>query len=114
MSKIKHTPLPFQRSDRAGSDTVGISDANHEFFMEIDSTRSASAVDNGLFVLRACNSYPDMLAALEAYEKVDEHVANCEDCCDGAHPEMCEECFPLADDARLLMRAVLAKVRGEL
>jgi hypothetical protein len=56
---------------------------------------------------------PDMVEALEAQEAVDQHICNCEDCCDGAFPELCEEGVPFADHARVLRMAALAKVRGE-
>jgi len=54
----------------------------------------------------------EMFTALVAYESLDEHVANCEDCCEGIHPELCEAGFPFADDARLKMRAALEHVRA--
>jgi hypothetical protein len=56
---------------------------------------------------------PEMLAALEAQSLVDEHILDCEDCCDGAMPELCPEGFPLADDARTLRQQAIAKARGE-
>lgn len=48
-----------------------------------------------------------MWEALNAQEDVDDHVANCDDCCDGMFPELCEAGFPLADKARLLRRDIL-------
>ena len=53
---------------------------------------------------------PEMLEALRAYQKLDDFHANCPECGGLEQPETCAKCFPLADDARLKMRAVLAKV----
>ncbi len=55
----------------------------------------------------------EMKAALEAYEKLDDAHANCEECDGETAPEACGKCFPFADDARLRMRAALDRVRGE-
>jgi hypothetical protein len=57
--------------------------------------------------------FPDMLTALLAYEALDNQHANCENCEGEVQPELCEKCFPFADRARLQMRAVLKKVRGQ-
>ncbi|MCP4899716.1 MAG: hypothetical protein GY906_22350 [bacterium] len=56
---------------------------------------------------------PEMYAALKAYEKLDNKVANCEEHDPEDVPEKCEFCFPYADDARCKMRAAIAKARGE-
>lgn len=59
---------------------------------------------------------PDLLAALEATEAAEDHWANCEECEDkGAEcPESgCETAFYLADKARLMRRAAIAKAQGE-
>lgn len=58
---------------------------------------------------------PDLYEALEAYEALDNQRMTCEECEDRLEraPEACEYCFPFADDARLKMRAALAKARGE-
>lgn len=47
--------------------------------------------------------------ALTAYATLDEAHANCEECEGLGAPEACEKCFPLADAARLKMRAALAQ-----
>jgi hypothetical protein len=51
----------------------------------------------------------DMYEALKAYEKLDDFHANCEECDGLEQPETCAKCFPLADDARLKMRAAIEK-----
>lgn len=55
----------------------------------------------------------EMQAALEAYEALDDAHANCEECDGEVAPEACGACFLFADTARLRMRAVLDRVRGE-
>jgi hypothetical protein len=55
---------------------------------------------------------PDLLEACKAYELLDAKHANCEECDGLDQPEQCEKCFPLADDARLKMRAAIAKAEG--
>lgn len=54
----------------------------------------------------------EMLDALKAYAKLDDFHANCEECGERPEyaPEACEQCFPLADDARLKMRRALERV----
>lgn len=52
------------------------------------------------------------LESLEAYSRLDDFHANCSWCDGVIPPEDCPECFPLADDARLKMRAVLAGAKG--
>lgn len=53
----------------------------------------------------------EMMEALAAAEKADDIHSNCEDCMENAQAaEACGECFPSADDARVLRRNVLAKV----
>lgn len=52
----------------------------------------------------------ECIAALRAYEHLDNFHANCPECDGEVAPEICELCFPLADDARLRMRAALEKV----
>ena len=49
----------------------------------------------------------DMFAALKAYERLDDFHANCPECDGLEQPELCEKCFPLADDARLKMCAAI-------
>jgi len=52
----------------------------------------------------------EMLEALKAAEKADAIHCKCQECEDGAQaPEVCEHCFPSADDARVLRRNILAK-----
>jgi hypothetical protein len=45
--------------------------------------------------------------ALEKAEEADEFHVNCGECNGEGEPEACSECFPFADDARLMRRAVL-------
>lgn len=54
-----------------------------------------------------------LVEALEAYERLDDAHANCPECEGDLQPELCAECFPLADAARLGMRAALAAARGQ-
>ena len=55
---------------------------------------------------------PEMYEALKAYEELDDKHANCEECDGEIQPELCAECFPYADAARLRMRAAIAKVEA--
>jgi hypothetical protein len=48
-------------------------------------------------------------SALAAYSRLDDFHANCPECDGELQPELCEKCFPLADDARLQMRAALGE-----
>lgn len=57
---------------------------------------------------------PELYEAADLLEKAETAWANCDDC-EGVEriPELCGECFPLFDEARLKRRAALAKARGE-
>lgn len=55
----------------------------------------------------------EMLLALEAYERFEDKRANCSECGGERESELCEKCFPFADDARLRIRAALDQARGE-
>lgn len=61
--------------------------------------------------LRLINA--EMYEALKAYSELDDKHANCEECDGELQPELCAECFPYADAARLKMRAALAKAVQE-
>jgi hypothetical protein len=57
----------------------------------------------------------ECLDALSAYSYLDERRNKCEECKDNLEQaaEACEYCFPFADDARLKMRAALARAQAE-
>ena len=66
-------------------------------------------------IVEAVNSHRLLAMAIEALkleELVDDHIAACEDCGDGAFPELCELGFPIADNARIARRDVLARIRA--
>lgn len=51
---------------------------------------------------------PQMLEALRLAEKANDVNCACEECMESAQaPEVCERCFPPADDARVARRLVL-------
>jgi hypothetical protein len=52
----------------------------------------------------------EMLEVLKLYQALDDKHANCPECDGAIPPEACPECFPLADDARCKMRAIIAKM----
>lgn len=54
-----------------------------------------------------CNA-AQMRDALEKYHSLDEAIAACDEHAPEMAPESCGECFPIADDARLSMRAALS------
>lgn len=76
----------------------------------LSSEEAARIQDANGFLIAAAQ---ELLAACKAQERVDNHIAECEDCSDGAFPELCPEGFPLADEARLLRRAAIAKAEGK-
>lgn len=53
-----------------------------------------------------------MLSAMKAREIAEDKHMNCPDCNGEGEPEMCETCFPYADDARLKMRYALDVCKG--
>lgn len=54
----------------------------------------------------------DMYEALKALTLLEDKHSNCPICEGEGLPEACEKCFPFADDARLKMRAAIAKAEG--
>jgi hypothetical protein len=57
--------------------------------------------------LRALNA--EAREALQAAEDAEMFHANCDECEGEGEPEECEQCFPLADKARCMRIAILAK-----
>lgn len=53
---------------------------------------------------------PDLLEAAVKLEAAETFHANCEECEGEGVPELCAECFPLFDEARILRRIAIAKV----
>lgn len=59
---------------------------------------------------RMLQSAPAMLAAIQAWQRLEDKYTNCEEHEPEMAPETCEECFPLADECRLKMRHALARL----
>lgn len=55
---------------------------------------------------------PDLFEAALRLEMAELAHANCEECDGEDIPEICEVCFPLFDDARVMRRNAIAKARG--
>jgi len=72
----------------------------------MDSNGNLKPFDNCIACIR--NERDEALEALRAYQKLDDAHANCDECEGLEQPDTCAKCFPLADAARLKMRAVLA------
>lgn len=62
---------------------------------------------NGYLIAAA----PDLLEAADAQEKAELANANCDECEGEGAPELCPQCFPLFDDARVKRRLAIAKSR---
>ena len=71
-------------------------------------TQHVKLIDEAIADLRAV---PELVKALELQEKADEFHANCEECGGEEIPELCRDCFPLFDAARIARRTALAKVK---
>jgi hypothetical protein len=54
---------------------------------------------------------PDLLAAAQKLEEAETFNANCQECDGEGVPELCEHCFPLFDDARVMRRNAIAKAK---
>ena len=52
---------------------------------------------------------PELLAAAMKLEEAESFHANCEECDGEGVPELCAECFPLFDDARVMRRLAIDK-----
>jgi hypothetical protein len=70
---------------------------------------SQGDMDDAARLVLCWNAHDELVAALKAYELLDDKHANCEECEGESAPELCTICFPFADDARCKMRAALAK-----
>lgn len=55
----------------------------------------------------------DLLDAAKKLEEAEEFHANCEECEGEDVPELCGNCFPLFDDARVMRRVAIAKAEGK-
>lgn len=111
MSESAYTRAPLEASGPLvlRSDLKGSHQALIAHCLETEATSREDAHANACLFAVA----PKMLAALQAQEAVDDHVVQCPDCTDDTFPELCEAGFPLADDARLLRRAVLLELRTQ-
>ena len=100
MSDTAYTRAPLEPSGPLvlRSDLKGSPQALIAHCLETATTSREEARANACLFAAA----PKMLAALQAQEAVDDHVAQCPDCTDETFPELCEAGFPLADEARLL------------
>lgn len=58
--------------------------------------------------MEAADTIKGLRAALEALEAAELAHANCDECEGEGVPELCEKCFPLFDDARVMRRTALA------
>ena len=69
---------------------------------------------NARFIVEAVNAYTSteaLRSALMLAEKADRIHSKCNECTDYAQPaELCEKCFPSADDARVARRNVLKAI----
>lgn len=118
MSETKFTPGPWLL--RGLSDHVRVEHVTREL-KRINVARCGSskpgprepAIEEVCANAHLIAAAPAMYEALALYEKVDEHFANCEDCFESGFPELCAVGFPIADEARLAMRAALASAREE-
>lgn len=54
-----------------------------------------------------------LLAALELTEASELAHANCDECEGEVEAELCQKCFPLADDARVARRAAIKLAKGD-
>lgn len=55
---------------------------------------------------------PDLLEAAQLLESAEDAHANCPECEGQEMPELCGECFPLFDDARVKRRLAIARATG--
>ena len=76
----------------------------------VSNLRPASEVAANARLIAAA---PELLAAAALLEAAEDHHANCEECGGEDVPEICPECFPLFDKARLKRRAAQSRVSGE-
>jgi hypothetical protein len=54
----------------------------------------------------------ELLAAAKKLEEAEDFNANCDECEGEGVPELCEKCFPLFDDARVMRRIAIAKAEA--
>lgn len=115
MAKIsaQHFPAPWRIEGQFDDDvTVEIRSADDRLVCEIEPFTgewTEEEIANARLIAGAAERY----TALKAHQALDNHWGNCDQCAGTAlAPEACEKCFPFADDARLKMRAAIAKTEG--
>lgn len=97
-----HTPGPWHATVDAEIVTVN---SQMEFICHIDLPAGPRRDANAQLIAAT----PDLLAAAMKLEEAEEHHANCEECEGEGVPELCEFCFPLFDDARVMRRLAIDK-----
>lgn len=114
IDQAKHTPAPLEVAvmnfddavkQSSGKEIRAILDQNRAVVAIVFGTDLVSIPDANLFA-----ASPDLFLAAKLQEKAESHWANCEECEGSASPELgCEKAFNLADEARCLRRAAIAK-----
>lgn len=120
MSETKHTPGPWkhgighhQSYDHFGA-VVSIGDGlTYKTLARLPELGDESTNEELEANARLIAAAPDLLRAAELQEQAEDHWANCEECEYTESPELgCETAVKLADDARYLRRAAIAKSKG--
>ena len=114
--KPMHTPTPWTTfgrnilADNADGDDLIVACVGHSdgTLNQLRVPAKETNIANAALIVRAVNSHEAMREALELTQKSETDHANCEACDGEIEAEQCEECFPLADKARLARRAALA------
>jgi hypothetical protein len=92
---MRHSSLPFKIHHIAGSDVLNIADAEGKDFCEVDSSYTGCAKMNAEFIVRACNSHDELLAALEGLFLMNEDEAMLK----SIEPQRMEDVLNAARDA---------------
>lgn len=108
-NQLKHTPGPWSDAGPVGY-SIGVISEGGWIAVAYGPGTNPNAAEN----VRLITAAPEMYEALKAYEALENHRMNCEECEERQEmaAETCAECFPFADAARCKIRAVIAKVEG--
>jgi hypothetical protein len=58
-------------------------------------------------------THDELVKALTLQEDAEEAHADCQECGGEEIPELCPECFPLFDEARIARHLLLARAQGQ-
>lgn len=100
-----HWPGHWHYQEGADAYTHIVRGDNNLFICQLSQDRTGKSETNARLIAAA----PELMEAARLLEVAEAAHTNCEECEGEGVPELCPECFPLFDNARVARRAAIAK-----